>query len=72
MLVISPKGEVVYKGATAEEVEENVCEIIEEAVDKAGYKWGEEIFVALDPATSELWNEAQKDGKEGYKFSIRD
>jgi enolase len=42
--------------------------IIEEAVDKAGYKWGEQIFVALDPATSELWNEAEKDGKEGYKF----
>ena len=32
--------------------------IIEAAVKKAGYKWGEQIFVALDPATSELWNEA--------------
>ncbi len=47
---------------------EDALKIIEEAVDKAGYKWGEEIFVALDPATSELWNEAAKDGKEGYKF----
>lgn len=47
---------------------EEALKIIEEAVDKAGYKWGEEIFVALDPATSELWNEAAKDGKEGYKF----
>ncbi|GAB4554833.1 MAG: phosphopyruvate hydratase [Phycisphaerales bacterium] len=47
---------------------EDALKVIEEAVDKAGYKWGEEIFVALDPATSELWNEAQKDGKEGYKF----
>ena len=47
---------------------EDALKVIEEAVDKAGYKWGEEIFVALDPATSELWNEAEKDGKTGYKF----
>eukprot|EP00752_Nemacystus_decipiens_P015879 g14187.t1 len=47
---------------------EDALKIIEQAVDKAGYSWGEQIFVALDPATSELWNEAEKDGKEGYKF----
>jgi enolase len=47
---------------------EDALKIIEEAVDKAGYSWGEQIFVALDPAMSELWNEAAKDGKEGYKF----
>ncbi len=47
---------------------EEALQIIEEAVDKAGYKWGEQIFVALDPATSELWNEAEKLGKEGYCF----
>ncbi len=47
---------------------EDALKVIEEAVDKAGYKWGEQIFVALDPATSELWNEAANDGKEGYKF----
>ncbi|MEM7807421.1 MAG: phosphopyruvate hydratase [Planctomycetota bacterium] len=47
---------------------EDAIKVIEEATDKAGYKWGEQIFVALDPATSELWNEAEKDGKEGYKF----
>jgi enolase 1/2/3 len=47
---------------------EDALKIIEEAVDKAGYTWGEQIFVALDPATSELWNEAEKDGKTGYKF----
>ena len=47
---------------------EDALSVIEEAVDKAGYSWGEQIFVALDPATSELWNEAAKDGKEGYKF----
>ena len=47
---------------------EDALKVIEEAVAKAGYKWGEQIFVALDPATSELWNEAEKDGKKGYKF----
>ena len=47
---------------------EDALKVIEEAVDKAGYKWGEEIFVALDPATSELLNEAEKDGKHCYKF----
>lgn len=47
---------------------EDALKVIEEATDKAGYKWGEQIFVALDPATSELWNEAEKDGKKGYKF----
>ena len=47
---------------------EDALKVIEEAVDKAGYSWGEQIFVALDPATSELWNEAEKDGKQGYKF----
>jgi len=47
---------------------EDALKVIEEAVGKAGYSWGEQIFVALDPATSELWNEAEKAGKTGYKF----
>lgn len=48
---------------------EEALQIIEEAVGKTRYTWGEEIFVALDPATSELWNEAQEQhGKEGYCF----
>ncbi len=47
---------------------EEALQVIEEAVDKAGYSFGEQIFVALDPATSELWNEAAKLGKEGYCF----
>ncbi len=47
---------------------EDALKVIEQAVSKAGYKFGEQIFVALDPATSELWNEAEKDGKKGYKF----
>ena len=47
---------------------EDALKVIEEAVGTAGYAWGEQIFVALDPATSELWNEAAKEGREGYKF----
>ena len=47
---------------------EEALKVIEEAVDKAGYSWGEQIFVALDPATSELVSEARKLGKDGYCF----
>jgi enolase len=47
---------------------EEALQVIEAAVKKTGYKWGEQIFVALDPATSELWNEADKLGKRGYCF----
>lgn len=47
---------------------EEALRIIEEATEKAGYTWGEQIFVALDPATSELWNEAARRGKTGYCF----
>ena len=43
-------------------------EVIATAVKKAGYTLGEQIFFALDPATSELYNEAKKKGKEGYCF----
>ncbi len=47
---------------------EQALKLIEQAVEKAGYRWGEQIFVALDPATSELWNEAKEKGKQGYCF----
>ncbi len=47
---------------------EDALKIIEEAVAKAGYRWGEQVFVALDPAMSELWNEAAAEGKAGYKL----
>lgn len=43
-------------------------EVIAAAVEKAGYKLGEQIFFALDPATSELFNEAKEKGKTGYCF----
>jgi len=47
-------------------------ELIAIAVEKAGYKLGEQIFFALDPATSELYNEAKEKGKEGYCFFSSD
>jgi enolase len=47
---------------------EEALQLMEEATKKAGYKWGEQIFVALDPAVSELWNEAKEKGKTGYCF----
>ncbi|MEO0512075.1 MAG: phosphopyruvate hydratase [Planctomycetota bacterium] len=58
------------EGGFAPNLEDNedALKVIEEAVDKSGYTWGEQIFVALDPAASECWNEAAKDGKEGYKL----
>ena len=39
--------------ATADEV----IDIIGEAVEKAGYKFGKDIKIALDPASTELYNE---------------
>jgi len=47
---------------------EEALELIAIAVEKAGYTLGEQIFIALDPAMSELSNEAKAKGKEGYCF----
>jgi len=47
---------------------EEALELIAIAVEKAGYKLGEQIFIALDPAMSELSNEAKAKGKQGYSF----
>jgi enolase len=38
-------------------------EVILEAIEKAGYKAGEQVFIALDPATSELY--------EGGKYNLK-
>jgi enolase len=38
--------------------------VIGEAVSAAGYEFGKQVFVALDPAASELWDNEKK----GYKF----
>ncbi|HVS70773.1 MAG TPA: phosphopyruvate hydratase [Phycisphaerae bacterium] len=47
---------------------EEALEVIAAAVKAAGYQFGKDVFVALDPATSELANEAKEAGKSGYKF----
>jgi enolase len=47
---------------------EEALRLIAEAVEKAGYRFGEQIAIALDPATSELANEAKKRGRTGYCF----
>ena len=47
---------------------EDACELIAEAVEKAGYDLGRQIVICLDPATSELANEAKKAKKKGYRM----
>jgi enolase len=44
---------------------EEALEYIMKAIEKAGYKAGEQIGIALDCASSELFDEG---GKQGYKF----
>jgi enolase len=39
---------------------EEAIQVILEAVEKAGYKAGEQIFIALDPASSEFYNSETK------------
>ncbi len=43
---------------------EDALKVIAEAVSAAGYELGKQIFIALDPACSELWDNEKK----GYKF----
>ncbi len=47
---------------------EEALELIAIAVEKSGYKLGEQVFIALDPAMSELSNEAKAVGKTGYRY----
>ncbi len=41
---------------------------ISKAIEKAGYKPGEQVAFALDPACTELFEEAKHKGKDGYCF----
>jgi enolase len=43
---------------------EDALKVIGEAVTAAGYEFGKQVFVALDPAASEMWDSQKK----GYKF----
>ena len=48
--------------------EEEALDTIMEAIEKAGYKPGEEICLALDVAATEMYDEAKKIGKEGNYY----
>lgn len=58
------------EGGFAPDLESNeqAVEIILEAVEKAGYTPGDEVFIALDPATSEIYD----DGEKVYHFKQSD
>ena len=47
---------------------DEALEIIAKAVESAGYKLGEQVAFALDPAATELFEEAKHKGKVGYCF----
>jgi enolase len=47
---------------------DEALEMLATAIEKAGYKLGEKVAIALDPATTELYDEAKKKGKSGYCF----
>ena len=50
------------------ENEEMALDVIIEAIKKAGYEPGKEIVLALDVAATEMKEEANKIGKDGYYF----
>jgi enolase len=43
-------------------------ELICQAIEQAGYKPGKDIWIALDPAASEMANAAKEKGQTGYCF----
>jgi len=47
---------------------EEALQLIMQAIEKSGYRAGEQIFIALDPATSELANEAREKGHQGVAY----
>jgi enolase len=47
---------------------DEALELIAKAIELAGYKVGEQVAFALDPATTELFEEAKHKGKTGYCF----
>lgn len=50
------------------ENEEHALDLILEAIKRAGYEPGKDIVLALDIASTEMYDEAQKIGKDGYYF----
>ena len=48
--------------------DEEALKLIVEAIEKAGYKPGEQVKLALDVASTEMYDEAKKIGKEGCYY----
>ena len=48
--------------------EKEAIELILEAIKKAGYEPGKDVCLALDAASTEMFDEAKKIGKDGYYF----
>ena len=48
--------------------DEEAIEVILEAIQKAGYVPGKQVGIALDIASTEMYEEAKKQGKDGYLF----
>jgi enolase len=47
---------------------QEALDVIMEAINKAGYVPGDQIRIAMDPATTELYEEGKKAGKEGQYY----
>jgi len=50
------------------ENDEEAIKLIIEAIEKAGYKPGIDVVLALDPASTEMYDEAKKIGEEGKYY----
>lgn len=50
------------------ENEEQAIELIIEAIQKSGYIPGQDVAISLDIASTEMFEEAKKIGKDGYYF----
>lgn len=48
--------------------DEEAIQVIVEAIEKAGYKPGDDFRIAIDAAATEMFDEAKKIGKDGYYF----
>ncbi len=48
--------------------DEEALQLIVEAIDKAGYEPGKDFRIAMDPAATEMYEEAKAKGKEGSYY----
>lgn len=47
---------------------QEALDVIMAAIDAAGFKPGSDIMIAMDPASTELWEEGKKKGEEGKYY----